>query len=81
MKIQPSLRKNTETNKRKDSKKKKKRKIKKNDIKIDDIYLLQIDKLSLSDIKKFVQGHIANKLKHPGFKFKSMGYSQQSPNH
>lgn len=80
MKIQLSLRKNSGTNRRKNSKKKKKQ-LKKNDIKIDDIYFLQMDKRSLSDIKELVQGQIANKVKDPGFKFSQLGYSQYGPNH
>ena len=80
MKIQLSLRKNTDTNKRKNCREKKK-KLKKNDIKIDNIYFLQMDKLSLSDIKELVQGHRANKVKDTGFKFSHLGYSQYGPNH
>ena len=52
-----------------------KKKLKKNDIKIDNIYFLQMDKLSVSDIKELVQGHRANKVKDPGFKFSHLGYS------
>ena len=76
MEIQLSLRKNTETRERIVKKKKKK----KNDIKID-TYFLQMNKLSLSNIKELVQHHIANKVKDPGFKFSQLGYSQYGPNH
>ena len=75
MEIQLSLRKNTETRERIVKKKKKK-----NDIKID-TYFLQMNKLSLSNIKELVQHHIANKVKDPGFKFSQLGYSQYGPNH
>ena len=40
-----------------------------------------MDKLSVSDIKELVQGHRANKVKDPGFKFSHLGYSQYGPNH